>query len=90
MLSHSISFGERACCNFGKAVFILRVAPTVSCATEQSFSILRRPKTNLRSTMGQNCLSHLALLSIKRAYVNRVDFQPIFRPKNANDLFYIL
>ena len=54
---HSIFFGERAHCNFGKVVFTLSVAPTVSCAAEQSFSILRRPKTNLRSTMRQDRLS---------------------------------
>ena len=81
ILSHPIFFGERARCNFGKVVIILSVAPTVLCYAEQSFSVLRRLKTNLRSTMGQDYLSHLALLCIDSVYVNRVDFQPIFRPK---------
>ena len=41
------------------------------------FSVLRRPKTNLRSTMGRDRLSHLALLSIEGAYVNRVDIEKV-------------
>ena len=87
VLSHPIFFGEKGCCNFGKVFVILSVAPTISCSAEQSFSVLRRPKTNLRSITGQDRHSHLALLCIERAYVNRVDFQPIFRPKNVSDLF---
>ena len=31
--------------------------------------------------MGQDLLSHLALLCIERAYVNRIDFQPILDQK---------
>ena len=44
-LSHSIFFGDRSRCNSGKAVFILSVAPTVSCATEQNgyTQTIRRP-----------------------------------------------
>ena len=53
-------------------IFILSVIPTVSCSAERSFSVLRRPKANLKSTMGQDCLSHLALLYIERAYINRL------------------
>ena len=70
------------------------------CSSGRSFSVLRRPK--------EDCLSHLALLSIECAYFNRVDieklfyelsskkgcskffFQAIFRPKNIDDLFWIL
>ena len=77
ILFHPIFFGDRVCFNFGNNVFILSAAPTVSCSAEQSFSILQRPKTNLRSIMEQHLLIHLALLCIERAYVNRVDFQPI-------------
>ena len=69
---------------------ILRVTPTVFCSAEQSFSVLRKSETNRRSIMGQDRLSHLVLLYIKRAYVSRADFQPIVRPKNVGDLFWIL
>ena len=43
-----------------------------SCEAERSFSSLRRLKTYLRSTMNQDCISHLTLLHIKRATVNKV------------------
>lgn len=78
ILSYPIFLGERAQCNFGKTAVNLSVTPTVSCSDEQSFSILRRPKTNLRSIMEQYLLSHLALL---RTLVNRVDFRPIIDQK---------
>ena len=81
ILSHPFFFGDRARYNFGEIVVILSVTPTVSCSAEQSFSILQRPKTTLRSIMGQDLLRHLALLCIERAYVNRIDFQPILDQK---------
>ena len=43
-----------------------------SCSAERSFSGLRRLKTYLRSTMGQERLSNLALLSIERKFSNEV------------------
>ena len=81
ILSHPIFFEERAGCNFGKIVVILRVARTISSSTEKSLRALRRPKTNLRSTMGQDHLSHLVLLYIERAFVNRLNFQSILDEK---------
>ena len=86
ILYDPILFGEKARRNFGKFV-ILSVAPTVPCYAEQSFSVLWKPKTNLRSTMGQDYLRNLALLCVERVYVHRVNFQPIFRPKNASNIF---
>ena len=87
ILSHLIFFGEKACCNFGKFVVILSIAPTVPCYAGQSFSVLRKPKANHRSIMGQNYLSNLALLCVERVYLHRVNFQPIYRPKNASNIF---
>ena len=55
-----------------KALHILSVIPSTSCSAERSFSSLRRLKTYLRSTMGQERLSNLALLHIEREYVNKV------------------
>ena len=63
--------------NFGENVVIFRVTPTVSSSAEQSLSVLRRPKTNLRSTKAGNRLGHLALLRIKYAYLNRGDIEKI-------------
>lgn len=63
--------------NFGENVVIFRVTPTVSSSAEQSLSVLRRPKTNLRSTKAGNRRGHLALLRIKYAYLNRGDIEKI-------------
>ena len=57
---------------FAKAVQVYTVIPATSCSAERSFSALRRLKTYLRSTMGQERLASLALLHIEREFVNRV------------------
>ena len=51
-----------------KAIKILAVIPATSCSAERSFSPLRRLKTYLRNTMGQERLSNLALIHIERDY----------------------
>ena len=53
-------------------MFPLEVIPATSCSAERSFSSLRRLKTYLRNSMGQERLSSLALLHIEREYVNKV------------------
>ena len=47
-----------------------RYRPT-SCSAERSFSALRRIKTFLRSTMGQDRLSSIAVINIERKYANK-------------------
>ena len=44
--------------------------PATSCATERSFSTLRRVKTWLRSTTGEDRLNGLCMLSVNRERVN--------------------
>ena len=44
--------------------------PTSSCSAERSFSALRRIKTYLRNTIGDERLSALAILSIERETTN--------------------
>ena len=63
--------------NFGKVVAILNIIPATSCFAERSFSVLRKLKTYLRSTMGQDCRSHLALLRVERAYSTRIDNEKV-------------
>ena len=63
ILSRPIFFGEGTRLNFGEVIAILSVTPTVFCSLERKFSVLRKTKTDVRNTMGQDCLSHLALLS---------------------------
>lgn len=48
------------------ALAILLAQPCTTCTIERSFSTLRRVKTWLRSTMGENRLSGLCMLSVHR------------------------
>ena len=41
-----------------------------NCSEERSFSVLKRVKNYLRSTMGQERMSNLALLSIEHGILN--------------------
>ena len=63
------------------------VIPATSCSSERSFSSLRRLKTYLRNTMGQERLSNLAIMSIETAFVNRViseDIEDIIKAFASN------
>ena len=55
---------------FVKVATILAVIPATSCLAERSFSRLRRPKTYLKSIMGEKRLSSIALINIERGYAN--------------------
>ena len=57
---------------FSSVVHIHAVIPATSCCAERSFSGLRRLKTYLRSTMGQQRVSNIALINIEREYANSV------------------
>lgn len=52
-----------------KALLILLSQPCTTSTIERSFSSLRRIKTWLRSTIGENRLNGLAMLSIHREWV---------------------
>ena len=58
--------------DFSKVVHILAVIHATSCSAERSFSALRRLNTYLRSTMGQQRVSNVALINIERAYASSV------------------
>ena len=49
-----------------EALLILITLPTTTCTLERSFSTLRRVKTWLRSTMSNERLSGLCMLSVHR------------------------
>ena len=55
-----------------KALKIFAILPVSSCEAERSFSLLRRLKTYLRNTMGQERLSSLTLIHIERKTANQV------------------
>ena len=76
--------------HFSKAEKILATIPATSCSAERS-SCLRRLKTYLRSTMGQERLTSLALLSIERHFANNLDLECIidtFGRHHGRDKFF--
>ena len=61
--------------NVYTALRVLATVPVTSCECERSISVLRRLKTYLRSTMGEERLNGLALMSIHRSH--RIDFNDV-------------
>ena len=49
--------------------------PVTSCQAERSFSTLRRLKTWTRSNIGQERLSNLSLVTIKRELADEIDIE---------------
>ena len=80
---------------FSKVVHILAVIPATSCSAERSFSAVRRFKTYLHSTMGQQRVSNIALINIERAHANAVvnnDMDRIidtFGRRNGRDSYFL-
>ena len=72
-------------------VHILAVIPATSCSAERSFSALRRLRTYLRNTMGQQ---RVTLINIERGYANSVvnnDMDriiEIFGRRNGRDSYF--
>ena len=54
-----------------KVASILATIPATSYSAERSFSAVRRIKTFLRSTTGQDRLSSIAVMNIERKYANK-------------------
>ena len=69
-----VMFGE-----VRKALSLTMSLPCTVASCERSFSMLRRLKTYLRSTMGQPRLNHLALMHIYREKVEDVDMDALMR-----------
>ena len=70
------SFYSEVC----QVIKLLLVMPATNAYSECSFSVMRRLKTYLCSTMGQARLNHIMLLHIYKAQLNSVDL-----PSIAND-----
>lgn len=67
-ICHSLLFP-----NIYKLLKILATLPVTTCSSERSFSTLKRLKTYLRNSTGQNRLNGLALLNIYRDYTPTAD-----------------
>ena len=52
--------------DLSKAIEIYRSIPATSCSSERPFSALRRTKTYLRNTTGQDQLTNFALINVER------------------------
>ena len=71
---------------FVKLMKIVLTVPVSTCTAERSFSCLRRLKTYLRSTMTQERLNHLAILSCHSDLVETIDIEVLvdeFISRNA-------
>lgn len=58
--------------NIRQLLLILAILPVTTSTSERSFSTLKRIKTYLRTTMGENRLNGLALLNIHK----QIDVKP--------------
>ena len=68
------------CCiypNFSTLYKIYMTLPITSATAERSFSRLKNIKSYLRSTMGEDRLSNLALISIEREFATEIDCNKI-------------
>lgn len=63
--------------NVDIALRIFLSIPATNCSGERSFSTLKRVKTYLRASMGQERLNALALLSIEAQLVQEIDYNDI-------------
>lgn len=71
---------------FVRFVRLVVVIPGSSCSNERSFSVLRRLKSYMRSTMLQDRLNSIAILHIYRDMTDKIDLQKLlneFILKNA-------
>ena len=71
------NYVESAFPNIFIALQLYLTLPVSNCTGERSFSLLKRINNALRSTMGQECLSSLAILSIESELVRQIDFSTL-------------
>lgn len=65
---------------FPNVDIVLRVFLSMAisnCSAERSFSALKRIKTYLRSSLGDDKVGHLAVLAIEHDLTNKLDFEDI-------------
>lgn len=73
--------------NIKRLLLIFATIPVTTCTSERSFSSLKRIKTYLRSTMGENRLNGLALLNIHpEIIINTEEVVDIYANKHPRRL----
>jgi len=63
--------------NIETALRIFLTIPVSNCSGERSFSLLKRLKSNLRSTMKQDKLSNLSILAIESDITEKLNYEDI-------------
>lgn len=63
--------------NVDTALQLLLTLPISNCASERSFSVLKRIKNRLRSTVKQEKLAALSILSIESSITAELDFEDV-------------
>lgn len=63
--------------NIEIALRIFVSTPATNCTVERSFSVLKRMKNYLRSTMSQERLNSLALLTIESDLTSSLEYEDI-------------
>jgi len=63
--------------NVEVALRMYLVLMVTNCSAERSFSKLKIIKNRLRTTMGNERLSHLALMSIEHDVLGEIDFEAL-------------
>lgn len=73
---------------FPTLIKLLRIALTLAVSTaqcERTFSALKRIKTYLRTTMSEQRLSDISLLSIERDLSNTISFEDVIQQFESGD-----
>jgi len=77
LLTFIMSYGEDVFPNLRIALQILLTIAVSIASCERSFSKLKLILTYLRASMGQDRLSDLALLSVEKETVDKIDFDTV-------------
>ena len=82
-----LSAGQRVFCKQPCHVAcLLIVMPATNAASERSFSVMRRIKNYLRSTMKQPRLNHLMILNVYKELLDSMDLKDIANQGNEHRL----
>ena len=74
---NNLSFSKRPFSEVYKLLRNLLTVPVTTATAERTFSVLRRLKTFLRSTMGQSRLNHVLLLHVHKERTDNIDLLKI-------------
>jgi hypothetical protein len=86
LMTSSCEFAKSLCSEVFKLCVVYMTVPMTSATAERSFSAMRRLKTYLRQTMGQQRLNDVMLLHIHKERTDRIDIKSVARAfVSAND-----